>query len=56
MSNKLPVRLSGTQEYENVAETKLLFVEDLPGLDHGVVDVHGGRQQLARLGHKYVVF
>ena len=24
---------------------------NLPGLDHGVIDVHGGRQQLARLGH-----
>ena len=23
----------------------------VPGLDHGVVDVHGGRQQLARLCH-----
>ena len=27
------------------------FQFNLPGLDHGVVDVHGGRQQLARLGH-----
>ena len=51
MSNKQPVRLFGTPEYEIVAEIKLLFIEDLPGLDHGVVDVHGGRQQLARLGH-----
>ena len=41
------------QKYEIVAETILLFVVDsnIPGLDHGVIDVHGGRQQLARLGH-----
>ena len=53
LSNKRPLRLFGTPEYEIVAETKLIFVVNytLPGLDHGVVDVHGGRQQLARLGH-----
>ena len=30
----------------------ILFLDfNLPGLDHGVVDVHGGRQQFAWLGH-----
>ena len=42
---------SELQSTKLLQKLNLLFIEDLPGLDHGVVDVHGGRQQLARLGH-----